>query len=194
MQRQNQGASLADAQTRTHFNASVFQAFDFFQQLGHRQHHTVADIALHAWAHDAARNKVQSGCFTVDHQSVARVVAALETHHALRQLGQPIDQLAFAFIAPLRANNNHIFSARRKSNHIETFVKLKGEERFALNRVHLPSAVLQLEFAVAIEFLRFVFGARHGADYRLTGSAQLRHCCLPVGIVLPNRLYRFAQS
>ena len=136
---------------------------------------------------------MQSGCFAVDHQSVTRVVAALETHHALRQLGQPVDQLAFAFIAPLCANNNHIFSARRKSNHIETFVKLKGEERVALNGAHLPSAVLQLEFAVAIEFLRFVFGAWHGADDRLTRSAQLRDCCLPVGIVLPNRLDGFAQ-
>ena len=34
MERQNQGASLADAQARAHFYAGFFQAFNFFKQLG----------------------------------------------------------------------------------------------------------------------------------------------------------------
>jgi hypothetical protein len=32
---------------------------------------------------------------------VAGVVAALETHHALSVIGQPVDDLALAFITPL---------------------------------------------------------------------------------------------
>ena len=32
MKRQNQGASFADAQARTHFDAGFFQAFNFFKQ------------------------------------------------------------------------------------------------------------------------------------------------------------------
>ena len=48
-------------------------------------------------------------CFhAVDHERMPRVVAALEAHHALRRLSQPIDQLAFALIAPLRAHDNNV--------------------------------------------------------------------------------------
>jgi hypothetical protein len=36
-------------------------------------------------------------------------VTALEAHHALRVIGQPIDDFAFAFIAPLGTNNYYIF-------------------------------------------------------------------------------------
>jgi hypothetical protein len=108
VERQDQRAGLADAQARTHFDAGLLQPFDLFEQLGGRQHHAVADVALHARAHDAAGDQVQRGLHAVDHQRVAGVVAALEAHHALRHLGQPVDQLALAFVAPLGADDDHI--------------------------------------------------------------------------------------
>ena len=46
---------------------------------------------------------MQSGFYAVDDQRMAGIVSALKTHHALRKLGQPIDQFTFAFIAPLGA-------------------------------------------------------------------------------------------
>ena len=52
---------------------------------------------------------MQRGLHAVDHQRVAGVVAALEAHHALWHLGQPVDQLALAFVAPLGADHDHIF-------------------------------------------------------------------------------------
>jgi hypothetical protein len=36
-------------------------------------------------------------------------VAALKAHYALRVIGQPIDDLAFAFVAPLGADDYYVF-------------------------------------------------------------------------------------
>ena len=108
MERQNQGAGFADAQARAQLDAHFFQALYLFKQLGCGQHHAVADVALDAGAHDAAGNQMQGGLDTVDHQGVAGVVAALEAHHALGALGQPIHQLALALVAPLGAHDHYI--------------------------------------------------------------------------------------
>ena len=54
---------------------------------------------------------MQSGFDTIDHQRMAGVVAALETHHGLRAFGQPVHQLALAFIAPLGSDHDDV-SAR----------------------------------------------------------------------------------
>jgi hypothetical protein len=105
---QDQRAGLADAQARAHLNAGLLQPFDFLEQLGCRQHHTVADVALDARAHDAAGDQVQRGLDAVDDQRVAGVVAALEAHHALGAFGQPVDQLALAFVAPLGADDDDV--------------------------------------------------------------------------------------
>ena len=47
-----------------------------------------------------------------DDQRMAGVVAALEAHDALRALGQPVDDLAFAFIAPLGADDDDVLAHR----------------------------------------------------------------------------------
>jgi hypothetical protein len=39
---------------------------------------------------------------------MAGVVAALEAHHTLGTFGEPVHQLALAFVAPLRTDDNHI--------------------------------------------------------------------------------------
>ena len=105
---QDQRTSFADAQARAHFDARFFQSFDFFQQLGRRQHDAVADVALHAGAHDAAGNQVQRGLHAVDDQRVTRIVAALKAHHTLRHFGQPVHQFALAFVAPLGAHDHDV--------------------------------------------------------------------------------------
>ena len=43
-----------------------------------------------------------------DHERVPGIVAALEPHDDIGAAGQPVHHLAFALIAPLRANNRHI--------------------------------------------------------------------------------------
>jgi len=44
----------------------------------------------------------------VDDQRVTGVVAALEADDALRLLGQPVDDLALAFVAPLGPDHHHV--------------------------------------------------------------------------------------
>jgi hypothetical protein len=51
---------------------------------------------------------MQSGFHTVDDQGMASVVAALKTHHAGGGFGQPIDQLSFAFVTPLGADDDDV--------------------------------------------------------------------------------------
>jgi hypothetical protein len=40
---------------------------------------------------------------------MAGVMSALEAHDALGVIGQPVDDLAFAFVTPLGADHHHIF-------------------------------------------------------------------------------------
>ncbi len=56
---------------------------------------------------------MQHGFLAGYHQGMAGVMAALETHHALRMIGQPIDYLALAFITPLSADHHYILSHYR---------------------------------------------------------------------------------
>jgi len=105
--RHDQRRSRGDLQARAHFHAGRFQLFDLFLQRGRGNHHAIADQAQRVVAQDAGRNQVQDGLLAVDDQGVAGVVAALETHDGTDFLGEQIDDLALAFIAPLGAENNN---------------------------------------------------------------------------------------
>ena len=50
---------------------------------------------------------MQDGLLAIDDQRVAGVVAALEAHDGADFLGQQVDDLALALVAPLRAQNNN---------------------------------------------------------------------------------------
>src|SRR5262249_62076078 len=52
---------------------------------------------------DPRRNQMQHGLLAADHERVPGVVPALEAHHALRMVGEPVDDLALALVAPLGA-------------------------------------------------------------------------------------------
>src|SRR6202023_707129 len=85
-------------------DASRFELADFLEQRFSRQHHTVADVARDAGAHDARRNQSQYGLAAADNQRMACIVAALEAHYALRMISQPVDDLAFALTPPWGTN------------------------------------------------------------------------------------------
>jgi hypothetical protein len=100
-------ASLSFRRLATSTPAAI--SIDFFQQRFGRQHHAVADVAGHVVAQDAGRNQVQHRLLARHDQGVAGIVAALEAHHALRAVGQPVDDLALAFITPLGADHHDVF-------------------------------------------------------------------------------------
>ena len=72
------------------------------------EHDAIADDRQLARPHHARRQQRQLIGGAVDHQGVAGVVAALETHDDVGLLGEPVDDLAFAFVAPLGADHDNI--------------------------------------------------------------------------------------
>jgi hypothetical protein len=105
---QDQRAGRADAQALAHRHAALLQLLDLLEQRLRRQHHAVADQALHAVAQDARGDQVQHGLLAVADQRVAGVVPALEAHHGVGPLGEQIDDLALALVAPLGAEHYHV--------------------------------------------------------------------------------------
>ena len=53
---------------------------------------------------------MQHSLLAVDHQRVAGIVPALESRHGVRTLGEQVHDLALAFIAPLRADYDDVFT------------------------------------------------------------------------------------
>ena len=64
---------------------------------------------------DAGRDQRQDGLLAVDHQRVAGVVAALEAHDRGDALGQQVDDLALALVAPLGADDDEVPGHGRRS-------------------------------------------------------------------------------
>ena len=72
----------------------------------------IADDRQLALAHHAGRQQRQLVDLAVDDQRVAGIVAALEADHHIGALRQPVDDLALALVAPLRADDHHIGHAK----------------------------------------------------------------------------------
>ena len=109
MERQDQRRVLGDAEIVA---ADVHPEFlDLGDLVGERpgiDHDAVADHRELALAHHAGGKQRELIGGAVDHQRVAGIVAALEAHHDIGTLGQPIDDLALAFVAPLGADDHDI--------------------------------------------------------------------------------------
>ena len=84
-------------------------------------HHAVADDARDAGMQDAGRNQVQDELLAVHVDGVPGVVAALVARDRREVRRQQVDDLALAFVAPLRAEHGDIrgcspFSTYRMRN------------------------------------------------------------------------------
>ena len=60
--------------------------------------------------HHVALDQAQHGLPAADDERVAGVVAALEPYDSRRALGQPVDDLALAFVPPLRADDDDVLT------------------------------------------------------------------------------------
>lgn len=72
------------------------------------KHHAVADDAYLARVQDTGGDDMQNVLLAVHNNSVPCVVSALETHHKIDSAAEQIDDLALAFIAPLRSDHGNI--------------------------------------------------------------------------------------
>ncbi len=68
----------------------------------------VADHTHGAFTDHTGRQKAELVADTVDDERMASIVSALKAHHYIGTLRQPIHNLAFTFVAPLRPDDHNI--------------------------------------------------------------------------------------
>ena len=111
--RQDNRAARADGQATAHLEAISLQCGDFAEQVVDVEDDAVTDVAMHTIAHNTRGHEVQLVLFLANHQRMAGIVAALETHDPAGVVCQPVDDLAFAFITPLGPYDYDIFCHTR---------------------------------------------------------------------------------
>src|SRR5207302_8337588 len=83
-------------------------AVDLLEQRGRINDDAVADHRELAGSNDAGRQQRKFKRRAVDDERVAGIVAALEAHDDVGLLGQPIDDFAFALVAPLGTDHHDV--------------------------------------------------------------------------------------
>ncbi len=79
---------------------------NFLQQHGRVHHYAPANQPFHARVEDAGWHEVNfEGAILVDN-GMAGVVAAVEAGYVVVLPGKGVNSLSFAFVAPLRSQNN----------------------------------------------------------------------------------------
>ncbi|RMN95057.1 hypothetical protein ALQ50_05526 [Pseudomonas coronafaciens pv. coronafaciens] len=174
--RQDQRAGRADAQALAHRNAFLFQLDDFAQERVGGDHHTIADQALHAFAQHTGRDQVQYGLLTVDHQGVASIVATLITHYGGSMFGQQINDLAFALITPLSAQDYDILT-HNTCPHSRKLGAGGGRQEYSRSQRHyLPVLAMLNQLPVTVGFARRThLLPRQCLNHTLTLIAQLAY-------------------
>ena len=115
VQRQDQRRVLGDAQiVAGDRNALPLEPADLVDQRARIEHHAVADHRELVRPHHAGRQQRKLVGHAVDDERVAGVMTALEANDDVGLLRQPIDDLAFAFVAPLRADDHDV-------RHVDSF-------------------------------------------------------------------------
>ena len=109
MQRQDEGRVLGDHQVlRADRHPLPPQLLDLAEERPGVEHHPVADDAELARPHDARGKERELVDRAVDDEGVPGVVAALEAGDHVGALGEPVDDLALALVAPLGAHDHHV--------------------------------------------------------------------------------------
>src|SRR5262249_6391017 len=89
-------------------NALLLELGYLAQQRMRVENHAVTDHRKLSRPDHARWQQGQLIGLAVNYQRMAGIMAALKTDHDVGLLGEPIDDLAFALVAPLRANHDDI--------------------------------------------------------------------------------------
>jgi uncharacterized surface protein with fasciclin (FAS1) repeats len=109
VQRQDQRGILGDAEIlRRDMHALRLEAADLGHQRMRIDDDAIANDAQLAGAHDAGGEQAQLVGNAVNDERVAGIVTALEAHDDVGALGEPVDNLALALVAPLRSDDDYI--------------------------------------------------------------------------------------
>ena len=109
MERQDQSGIVGDAQILARdADAGGAQRTDFLCQRPGIDHHAIADDRKLALPHHAGGQQRKLVGDALDDERMARIVPALKADDDVGALRQPVDDLALAFIAPLRTDDRDI--------------------------------------------------------------------------------------
>ena len=97
-----------DPQALADLDAARLQPANLLQQVMNVQHHAVTDVALHPLPDDAGWHQIQLVLGGANYKGMTCIMPPLKTHHALSLIGQPVDDLAFAFVTPLGTDHNYV--------------------------------------------------------------------------------------
>ena len=86
----------------------ALQLFDLCHKGIRIEHNTIADNGELARADDTRGQERELINLVANDERVASIMPALEAHDRIGLFTQPIDQLAFTFVAPLGADDHHI--------------------------------------------------------------------------------------
>ena len=103
-------SAIADEQAAIDLDTCFAQSGNFFEERHGIKHYAVADDTAAARTQHSARHQLENELLAVDDDSVAGVVSACISRHDRKILGEHIDNLAFALVAPLRAYDDRSFS------------------------------------------------------------------------------------
>src|SRR5437899_7981662 len=98
--------AIADEQAVIHLHAVITQSGDFFKKCDEIENYTVSDYAAASRTQHATRDQLQDKFFAVDDDCVPGIVASGVASHDGKILRQNIDDLAFAFVTPLGADDD----------------------------------------------------------------------------------------
>ena len=95
-----------DKTARGNVEADGLQGFDLSDQADGIDHHAIAEDSDHMTAQDAGRDQMQFVNLIFEGDGMPGVVTAGVSGDDIGRVGQPVDDAAFAFVAPLRSDYN----------------------------------------------------------------------------------------
>src|SRR5208337_4274126 len=101
----NHVRAIADEQIAVNLHAVGAEGVDFLDEGKRVEHHAVADYSAATLAKHTAWNELQDKLLTVNGNCVSGIVATRIARHHLKMFGENVNDLALAFIAPLRADD-----------------------------------------------------------------------------------------
>jgi hypothetical protein len=109
--------AIGDKEVAVNLYTCVTQLTHFFEERHGIQHHAVADHGTASVTQHATGHKLQDELFALDDDGMAGVVAAGISRHDGKMVGENVYDLAFAFVAPLGADNHRCLASLHSIAH-----------------------------------------------------------------------------
>ena len=124
----NDVRAIADEEIAVHLDAGRAQGIDFLHEGERIEHDAITDDAAAAFAQHAARNELENKLLALDGNRMSGIVTAGITRNHLEALGQNVNDFAFAFVAPLRSDDDRCLACFQLPLH-SRFAEIRERSR-----------------------------------------------------------------